>query len=76
MVREALLLVAVGAVAGIAIASIASRLLVQYLFGGSSVDPVTVLISVAALLLIAGIAVSIPCVRASRIDPMAALRLE
>lgn len=76
MVREALLLVTVGAVAGIAIASIASRLLVQYLFGGSSVDAMTVLISVAALLLIAGIAVSIPCVRASRIDPMAALRLE
>ena len=76
MVREALLLVAVGAVAGIAIASIASRLLVQYLFGGSSVDPMTVLISVAALLLIAAIAVSIPCVRASRIDPMAALRRE
>jgi ABC-type antimicrobial peptide transport system permease subunit len=75
-VREALLLVTAGGVAGVAIASIASRLLVQCLFGESSVDPVRLLISAIALLLIAGIAVSIPCLCTSRIDPMAALRQE
>jgi predicted permease len=74
--REALGLVAAGTVSGIAIAGAASRLLEQYLFGAASVDVVTLLLAAAAMLFIAGIAVSIPATRAARIDPMAALRQE
>lgn len=74
--REALVLVAGGAIAGIAIATLAGHLLAGYLFGVSSTDSGALLMSAAAMLLIASIAVSIPAYRASRVDPLVALRAE
>jgi predicted permease len=76
MARQALVLVAAGSVAGIAIASVASRLLTRYLVGAFSLEASTLLTSVASLLIIAAIAASIPSMRASQIDPMTALRQE
>jgi predicted permease len=72
--REALQLVAAGIVAGVAIAAAAGRLLAQYLYGVSPVDPAAFLESAAAMLVIAGVAVTIPAHRASRVDPLTALR--
>jgi macrolide transport system ATP-binding/permease protein len=72
--REALILVTGGAVVGIAISTLAGHLLARYLFGVSSTDPAALLASAAAMLLIATIAVSIPAYRASRVDPLVALR--
>jgi predicted permease len=72
--REALVLVAAGTLAGIAIAGAAARLLAQYLFGAAPVDFVTLIVAAIAMLFMAGIAAAIPASRASRIDPMAALR--
>jgi predicted permease len=72
--REALQLVASGSVAGFVIAVVAARLLAPYLFGVSTFDPAAFLASAVAMLLVAAIAVSIPAYRATRVDPLAALR--
>jgi putative ABC transport system permease protein len=76
IVREALLLIAAGSIAGITTATLAGRLLSSYLFGVSAADPTTMFASTAAMLLVAAIAVSIPAIRAARVDPMAALHYE
>jgi predicted permease len=74
--REALILVAGGAVGGIAIAALAGRLLASYLFGVSSIDLIALVAAAGAMLLVATIAVGIPAYRASRVDPLVALRSE
>ena len=58
--REALILVAGGAVAGTAISALAGRLLARYLFGVSSTDLAALVASGGAMLLVATIAVGIP----------------
>ena len=73
---DALLWITLGSVAGIAIAILAGRLLSSYLFGVSPADPLTLLASASALLVVAAVAVSIPAARAARIDPMVALHYE
>jgi predicted permease len=74
--REALLLIAAGSIAGIAIATLAGRLLSTYLFGVSPADPLTLFAAAATMLIVAAIAVSVPAARAARIDPMVALHYE
>jgi putative ABC transport system permease protein len=73
---DALLWITLGSIAGVAIAILAGRLLSSYLFGVSPADPLTLLASAAALLMVATVAVSIPAARAARIDPMIALHYE
>jgi ABC-type antimicrobial peptide transport system permease subunit len=69
-------LVAGGVVVGIAVAVAAARLLSGFLFGVSSTDPTTFVAVGVFLMLVAVVASLIPAIRASRIDPMVALRLE
>jgi putative ABC transport system permease protein len=66
--------------AGIAVGSLAAfgltRLLAQLLYGVGSADPAT-FVAVAALLAFVGLAASlIPAARATRVDPLVALRYE
>jgi predicted permease len=76
MVGNAFRLVAVGAIAGIPAAWAASRLVSSMLFGIKGTDPMTIA-SAASLLIAVGIlAASIPAIRATRVDPMVALRHE
>jgi predicted permease len=74
--REAALLVGWGALAGLAVALVGGRLASPYLFGVAQFDPGVLLASAGALGVIALIAVSVPAVRATRVDPMRALRTE
>jgi predicted permease len=74
--REALLLIAAGTVLGVAIATLAGRLLRAYLFGISPADPLILAASAATMLIVAAIAVSVPAARAAAIDPMVALHYE
>jgi ABC-type antimicrobial peptide transport system permease subunit len=76
VLREALVLAVVGVAIGLPAAWVATRFISSMLYGLKSTDPATVL---AATLLMAAVAVLagyFPARRASRVDPMVALRYE
>jgi putative ABC transport system permease protein len=68
--------VAVGLLAGIAISVAATRLLQRLLFGIGSRDTVTLVVVVAALAIVALVAGYLPGRRATKIEPIEALRYE
>ncbi len=70
--RLALVGVLVGVAAGFGL----SRLIASLLFGVSAWDPVAFVAAPAALFVVALIAVWLPAARASRVDPIQALRTE
>jgi predicted permease len=76
VLREALILVVIGLGAGISLIFAAARLVTGLLFGVSPTDPATLLATVLLMLSIAALAAYLPASRASRADPMAALRHE
>ena len=76
VLREAMRPVVIGVVVGLAAAAGVSQILVAFLFGLSTFDPVT-FVSVAALLIaVALLAGYIPARRATKVDPMVAPRYE
>jgi putative ABC transport system permease protein len=76
VMREAAYLLLIGIVIGSALSLVAGRSASSLLFGLNSYDPLTLLISVVLLTLIAVLASLFPARRASRVDPMEALRYE
>jgi ABC-type antimicrobial peptide transport system permease subunit len=76
VMREILVLVVVGIVIGVPAALLSSRLVASMLFGLHANDPLSLLTAVAVMLLIAALAGYLPARRASRVDPMVALRYE
>lgn len=76
ILREALLLVVTGVVVGIPVALLSSQLLNAMIFGLKSTDPLSMLLVVLVLGAIAALAGFIPARRATKIDPMVALRYE
>ena len=65
-----------GLILGIAVALAASQAIAKLLYGLSPNDPLTIVLSVLLLALVAMPASLIPAIRASRVDPMIALREE
>ncbi|HEY1528624.1 MAG TPA: ABC transporter permease [Candidatus Angelobacter sp.] len=76
ILQEAGRLVLLGIVIGIPSALLASRLFSSMLFGLKGTDPVSMLLVIAVLLAIALLASYIPARRATKVDPMIALRYE
>ena len=76
IVRRALTPVAIGAVAGLAIASLGSRVLVSQLYGVSPLDPAAFSAAAVFLLSAAAAAAWLPARRAARVDPVTVLRNE
>jgi predicted permease len=76
VLREALLVTLVGIFVGLGAALAATRVLTSSLYGLTPRDPITLVVAAIALLAVATIAASIPAWRASRTDPMTALRYE
>jgi ABC-type antimicrobial peptide transport system permease subunit len=76
VLREVFVLVGGGIVLGLPLAVLVTRSIASLLYGLTPDDPLTVLASVGALLLAALTAGFFPARRASRVDPMAALRIE
>ena len=76
VLREGMLLVAVGLVVGIPLALASTRLLHSFLFGLKSTDPLSLAAVIVLLGMVAAVAGFIPARRAAKIDPMVALRYE
>lgn len=76
VVRQGLTLVGVGVAIGLAGALVGGRLLESLLFGVTPFDPVTLTLVPTILVAAALVACYLPARRATRIDPMVALRAE
>ena len=74
VMREAAVLVVAGAAIGVPLAYAAGRGVGSMLYGVRPVDGVAYLAAATLLVLVGGIAAFLPAHRASRIDPMVALR--
>lgn len=76
VVRQAMMLALVGSARGLAAAFVLMRIMSKLLYGVRSTDPTTF---VSVVLLVSGVALLasyIPARRATRIDPVTALRCE
>jgi predicted permease len=76
VLSESLLLVAAGLAIGLPCAVAASRLLANQLFGVTPTDGVTLSLGSLLLVVVTAFAGYLPARRASRVDPMVALRYE
>ena len=74
--REVLVLVAVGVAAGVVFSLVLTRVVQSQLFGLTPHDPATLALATVVLAFVACAAGYIPAWRASRLDPMKALRYE
>jgi putative ABC transport system permease protein len=76
ILREGLLVTSAGVAAGLALSLLAGKLLSSLLFKVSGVDPLVFLSATAVLAGVSLLACYLPALRASRVDPMVALRYE
>jgi predicted permease len=76
ILSESMKVVLIGVVAGIPLALLAARALGSILFSLGPSDPVSLAIVVVLLAAVAGLAGMIPALRATKVDPMVALRYE
>jgi macrolide transport system ATP-binding/permease protein len=76
VVKQAMTLVSIGVLIGIPISIAATQVLQSMLLGSSGADPVAYVGVVSLLLFVALLACFVPARRASKVDPMIALRRE
>lgn len=76
ILRETLVLVGAGVTAGLVAALFVTSLGSSLLFGLSPADPVSICVAVLVMLAVAAVAGYIPARRATKVDPMVALRYE
>ncbi len=76
VLRRGLVLVALGLGAGLGGALVLAKLIESRLYGVSALDPPSYLVATLVLGLVALIATLIPARRATRVDPIVALRYE
>jgi ABC-type antimicrobial peptide transport system permease subunit len=76
VIREGLFVVAVGLVAGLLIAFAVTRLIAGFLYGVGPTDPTTFLVVPLVLSLVSLVASYLPARRATKVDPLVALRYE
>ncbi len=76
VIRQGMLLVAAGLAAGLLAAFSLTRFVASLLYGLTATDPVTLAAVSLLLITVSLLAASIPAWRASRVDPMVALRHE
>ena len=76
VLKDGMWLFGVGLALGIPISLASSRLLHRFLFGMRSTDPISLLLVIALLSLVAAAAALVPARRATKVDPVVALRYE
>jgi predicted permease len=76
VIRQGMIPVTVGVLAGMAAAFAGTRFLSALLFGVDARDPLVFIASTAFLLVVALIASLVPAMRAARVSPMVALRID
>jgi len=76
VLQQAATFVAMGIVAGLTVGFAGARLLSGLLFKTSAADPLSISITIGALIAIAALAVSLPARRAASVEPTEALRAE
>jgi len=76
ILKETLELVLAGTVIGVPVALMTTRLIANRLFGVSAGDPITIGGVVLLVYVVAALAGFLPAQRASRVDPLVALRYE
>ena len=76
VLRDGLLMCVIGVAAGLALALVATHWLGRVLFQTSPRDPLTFVLVPVVLIAVAGLATWFPARRATRVDPMIALRQE
>ena len=76
ILREAFLLVIAGLAVGLPVIFVVTRLAASLLFGLSPTDPISLTFAALLMLAVAIIAGYVPSRRATRVDPLVALRYE
>jgi ABC-type antimicrobial peptide transport system permease subunit len=76
VLRETLVVVGAGLLVGLPLATLGTRMLTAQLYGLSPHDPLTLVIAILAISAVTIAAGFVPARRASRVDPMKALRYE
>jgi putative ABC transport system permease protein len=76
VMKETMLLVVIGIAMGLSAALATTRLISTLLFGLTPNDPLTIAVAALLLIVMAALAGYLPARKASKIDPMAALRQE
>jgi ABC-type antimicrobial peptide transport system permease subunit len=76
ILRETAVLIFAGLALGLGFAYTASRFLTSQLYGIAPQDPLTLTAAILLLISVALVSAYLPALRASRLDPMSALRRE
>ena len=76
IMKQGMALVLSGIAIGLAGAYLLTRLIASLLFGVTTRDPVTFIVTVLILAAVALLAISIPALKATNVDPLRALRYE
>src|SRR5664279_3489964 len=76
VVREVLLLAGIGVLVGLPVSLAVTRLLASLLYGVNPNDPVSIVLATLGIAAIAAVSGYIPARRATRVDPVTALRYE
>ena len=74
--KESLMLAAAGVAIGVPVALAVARMISTRLFGVGANDPLTIAAAVLAMTAVAAFAGFLPALRASKVDPVVALRYE
>jgi len=76
VLRQGMLLALIGVVLGLLGAYLSTQVMAAFLFGVTARDPITFAVVSASLLAVAFIACLVPALRATKVDPLIALRYE